>query len=146
VADDDPMILRTIAAIIDFEEDLDLIGVAEHTPGAVSTAADADVLVADVRMPGGGATEAARALRERGSHTTVVALTGYDSPADRERLTAAGVAACLVKGCAIEDIVETIRTAARAAQASRDGNRRFSTTTSTRRRDNGSVRPCASSA
>ena len=145
VADDDPMIRRTIAAIIDFEDDLVLVGVAEHTPGAVATAVEADVLVADVRMPGGGAMEAARALRERGSHATVVALTGYDSASHREQLTAAGVAACLTKGCAIEEIVETIRTAARATQASRAGKRRFATKASTWGRDNGSMTACASS-
>jgi DNA-binding NarL/FixJ family response regulator len=146
VADDDPMIRRTIAAIIEFEDDLQLVGVAEHTPGAVHLALAADVLVADVRMPGGGAIQAARELREAGSHATVVALTGYDAPGDREQMTEAGVVATLVKGCAIEDIVETIRTAAKATQASRAGSRRFSTTASTWRRDLGSSASCASSA
>jgi DNA-binding NarL/FixJ family response regulator len=117
VADDDALIRRTIAAIVEHEQGLELAGVAPDTPGAVRAALGADVLIADVRMPGGGAVAAARQLRVVGSHAAVIALTGHDSPQERRNLTTGGVAICLVKGCSIAEIVEAIRTAAHASNA-----------------------------
>lgn len=146
IADDDALVRRTIAAIVDFEKDLELVGEAENTDGAIEMALEADVLVADVRMPGGGAAVAANALRTLGSPTSVVALTGSDSASDRAELTEAGVVAYLVKGCEIEEIIEAIRTAAKATQASRLDSRRFATSSSIEARANGASAFPASSA
>lgn len=146
MADDDAMVRRTIAAIVEFESDLELAGQAERTDEAIEVALEADVLIADVRMPGGGAVAAAGALRRMKSPTAVVALTGFDSPSDRAALAEAGVVACLVKGCEIEEIVEALRTAGRAAHASREGSNRFATRSSTDSRDSGASSFRASSA
>jgi DNA-binding NarL/FixJ family response regulator len=146
VADDDALIRRTIVAIVEYEATLELAGVAGHVNGAGRVLGDADVLIADVRMPGGGAVEAARQLRASAADCVVVALTGFDSISDRQQLMEAGVTACLVKGCPIEEIVEAVRTAATAAQANRAGKSCADTSSSTRRLEDDCKRPWASSA
>ena len=114
VADDDPLIRRTISAIIEHEEGWELVGVAEDTDTALALAKEADVVVADVRMPGGGALALAQGLREAGGSAAVVALTGYDAPGARDEMAQAGVSAVLLKGCAIEEIIDAVKAAANA--------------------------------
>lgn len=112
VADDDPLIRRTIAAIVEYEEGWELVGMAEDTAGAIELAKQADVVVCDVRMPGGGALAVAEGLRKAGTQAGVVALTGYDAPGARDELAGAGVSAVLLKGCSIDEIIDAVRTAA----------------------------------
>ena len=112
VADDDPLIRRTISAIVEHEDGWELAGVAEDTATAIELARHADVVVCDVRMPGGGALALAAGRRDAGLSTGVVALTGYDAPGARDEMADAGVSAVLLKGCAIEDIIDAVKKAA----------------------------------
>lgn len=63
--------------------------------GALETAAgfDPDVILLDIGLPGIDGFEVARRLRadERHARTLIVAVTGYNEPADRERSRLAGI-------------------------------------------------------
>jgi DNA-binding NarL/FixJ family response regulator len=116
VVDDEPS-MRSVL------EDL----VAEHPcfelAGSGSTAAEAielartlrpDVILLDVRLPGGG-PEAARGILASSSGTVVVAISAYGDRGSLHRMEVAGVSAYLVKGRASElDIVSAIERAAAA--------------------------------
>lgn len=114
VADDDPLFREALAAAIAAEPVLDVAGSAGGADEAVAIAdaAQPDVALVDVHMPGGG-KRAVRGIRERSPDTKVVALSGS---ADREAVLGmlrAGAAGYVVKGVDPAEIVEAVLRAAR---------------------------------
>jgi DNA-binding NtrC family response regulator len=73
-------------------------------------AGDIDVVFTDIRMPGGG-FEVLSDVRERGTHTPVIFITGSTSPEWKERAEAEGVFTYLVKPVGKEDILSALRRA-----------------------------------
>ncbi|MGO4222030.1 ATP-binding protein [Lysobacter sp. TAF61] len=69
---------------------------------------DPDVVILDIGMPRMTGYDVARALRARGVKVPLIALTGWDQPADRERAFAAGFDHHLVKPVAIPILVRLL--------------------------------------
>ena len=76
VADDERSVLDVLEALIGAEEDLRLIGKAADADDAIAAAVShqPDVVLLDVRMPGGGGLRAAREIARRCPSTRVIAL------------------------------------------------------------------------
>lgn len=72
-----------------------------------------DVALLDLRMPGMGGLEAARAIKETTPLTQVLILTAYDDPSLEQEASKEGVYAYLVKGCSQELIRDMIGSAYR---------------------------------
>jgi two-component system, sensor histidine kinase and response regulator len=95
-----------------------------HTVLAVCNGQDAlralqqqtfDAVVLDEEMPGMNGTEVVRKIRARenqSGHIVVVAVTGYNSEPDKERLLSAGFDAVLGKPFRMEVLEATLRSAA----------------------------------
>jgi diguanylate cyclase (GGDEF)-like protein len=115
IADDDPSIRLTLAALARREESLDLVGQAEDATQAIELAAlrRPDVVVLDWEMPGGGGVRAAVEIREAAPTTRIVALSAHDSPAAQLDMSRAGAVGFVVKGAPDEEIVRVIRSAVR---------------------------------
>jgi diguanylate cyclase (GGDEF)-like protein len=115
VADDDPMIRLTMAALIEREPGLELVGQAEDADQAIEMAARRrpDVVLLDVNMPGGGGLRAANDIRELNPAVKVVALSADDSQGAQYDMTRAGAVGYVVKGSPDEEIVRVIRSSAR---------------------------------
>jgi diguanylate cyclase (GGDEF)-like protein len=115
IADDDPTIRLTLAALVQREDGFDLVGQAEDAPQAIELAAlrRPDVVVLDFDMPGGGGVRAAVEIREAAPTTRIVALSGHDTPAAQLDMSRAGAVGFVVKGSPDEEIVRIIRSAAR---------------------------------
>src|SRR2546423_11387345 len=83
IADDDVSIREAVADLVSDEPDLELVGVADATETAVQLCLEhrPDVVLLDMRMPGGGGVHVAQVIRERGLPTQVVGLSALASPA-----------------------------------------------------------------
>lgn len=111
VADDHPLILAGIAALIEGEPELELLGQAVDTGQAVAQYENLrpDVLLLDLNMPGGGGLEATARIRVRHPQARIVILTTYEGDEDVHRALEAGASAYLLKHSGFEEIVHCVR-------------------------------------
>jgi len=90
-------------------------GVADGAEAADACAAtSADVVLMDFRLPGVDGAAATRAVLDRCPGVAVVCLTAEATEAEDEAVRAAGAAALVRKGGAIEELVEAVRGATEA--------------------------------
>jgi len=114
VADDDPVMRLLMGAVIARDPEMELAGEAEDAEEAIAAAERLrpDVALLDIEMPGGGGLHAALQIRARCPGTRVLALSGHQTDAARDQMTAAGAVGYLVKGAPPEDVLRAIRDAA----------------------------------
>jgi DNA-binding NarL/FixJ family response regulator len=111
LADDHPVVREGLRGMLDAEPDIEVVGEAASGPEAVALAGQLrpDVVLMDLRMPGGDGVEATRRL----TGTTVVVLTTYDSDADILRAVEAGAAGYLLKDTPRTVLADSVRAAAK---------------------------------
>lgn len=111
IADDHPLILAGLAAIIRSEPDLELLGQASDATGAVEqyVRLRPDVLLIDLNMPGGGGIEAIRGIRALVPDAKIVILTTYDGDEDVHRGMLAGASGYLLKQSGLDDVLHCVR-------------------------------------
>lgn len=115
VADDDPTVRDALADLLRSQDDLELVATAADHPGTIAAALgrDPDVILMDLRMPGGTAEQTIRTIRARAPHIGILALSAYeDGDAVLEALAAGGFG-YLVKGTPGYEILEALHRAAR---------------------------------
>jgi len=110
IADDHPLILAGLAALIEAEPALALLGQAQDADGAVAAYARMrpDVLLVDLNMPGGGLEAIAR-VRAHYPQARIVILTTFEGDEHVHRALAAGASAYLLKQSAFEQILHCLR-------------------------------------
>jgi EAL domain-containing protein (putative c-di-GMP-specific phosphodiesterase class I)/CheY-like chemotaxis protein len=113
VAEDDPAVRAALAELIAGEPAFVLVGLAEDAPQAVAIAAAErpDIVLLDVRMPGGGGVAAARGIGRRSPRSKVIALSGQADRGTVLQMLEAGVVGYLLKGGSVDEIVEAIKRA-----------------------------------
>jgi DNA-binding NarL/FixJ family response regulator len=111
LADDHPVVREGLRGMLAAEPDIEVVGEAASGPEAVAIARRLrpDVILMDLRMPGGDGVEATRQL----AGTAVVVLTTYDSDADILRAVEAGAAGYLLKDTPRAVLADSVRAAAR---------------------------------
>jgi DNA-binding NarL/FixJ family response regulator/EAL domain-containing protein (putative c-di-GMP-specific phosphodiesterase class I) len=119
IADDDSGYRSALAAVIDQEPGLSLVGVGRSGAEAVALALELepDVVLVDVRMAGGGGAVVARELATADSPSRVIALSAYDDQSTVIQMFDAGASGYLLKGTTVEALVESITKAARGLRA-----------------------------
>jgi DNA-binding NarL/FixJ family response regulator len=110
LADDHPVVREGLRGMLAAEPDIEVVGEAASGPEAVTLAGRLrpDVILMDLRMPGGDGVEAIRQL----PGATVVVLTTYDSDADILRAVEAGAAGYLLKDTPRAVLADRVRAAA----------------------------------
>ena len=115
LVDDHPVVREGIRGMLSAETGLTVVGEAASGPEAVALAAalSPDVVLMDLRMPGGdGVAATARITAEYpGAH--VLVLTTYDTDADILRAVEAGATGYLLKDTPRADLADAVRAAAR---------------------------------
>jgi PAS domain S-box-containing protein len=115
VAEDEKPLCEAICELIDGESAFELIGCAEDADEAIRLARETlpDVVLVDVKMPGGGGRRAAREITTWCPLTSVVALSAYADRVTVVDMLRAGAVGYLVKGVSPEEILEALSRAAR---------------------------------
>jgi DNA-binding NarL/FixJ family response regulator len=110
IADDHPLILAGIAALIESEPGFALLGKAMNADQAVEHHARLrpDVVLVDLNMPGGGLDAIAR-IRRHDAAARIVILTTFEGDEDVHRGLQAGASAYLLKQAGFEEIVDCVR-------------------------------------
>jgi two-component system response regulator DevR len=109
---DDYEVVRTgLRAMIETEEDLEVVAEAGGGEESVLLARSAlpDVVVMDVRMPGGGGVEACRALRDEHPGVQVVMLTSFSDAEALFNAIMAGASGFVLKQIRGRDLIDAIR-------------------------------------
>ena len=100
IADDEPVVRAALGQLIASEPAFELVGIAKDSDDAIAIAEHLrpDVVLVDVRMPGGGGPAAARGIRKGSSQTKVVALSAYGDRDTVLEMIRSGAVGYLVKG------------------------------------------------
>jgi DNA-binding NarL/FixJ family response regulator len=115
IVDDHPIVRAGLVGILATEADLKVVGEASSAAEAVTAARATlpDVVLMDLRMPGGDGVTATSGVLAAAPAARVVVLTTYESDADIVRAVEAGAAGYLLKDAGRADLVAAIRAAAR---------------------------------
>jgi DNA-binding NarL/FixJ family response regulator len=130
LADDHTVVRQGLRALLNAEEDIEVIGEAENGRQAVMLARKSppDVVVMDVAMPMLNGLEATRQILRSGTHTRVLVLSSYGDDECVQQLMQAGASGYLIKQTAANDLLKAIREVQR-------GNAFFSPAIAKRLRD-----------
>ena len=106
------MIREALAALLSFEDDIEVVAQVGRGDEVVAAATehDADVALLDIEMPGLDGLSAASALRRAKPELKIVILTTFGRPGFMRRAMESGVSAFLVKDSPADRLAETVRT------------------------------------
>ncbi|WP_092382891.1 response regulator [Micromonospora phaseoli] len=115
LVDDHPVVRAGVVGMLAGADDITVVGEAGDEAEAVAVVRDRhpDVVLMDLRMPGGDGVAATARIRTESPATRVVVLTTYETDADILRAVEAGAAGYLLKDVSRTDLIAAVRTAAR---------------------------------
>jgi DNA-binding NarL/FixJ family response regulator len=110
VADDEETVVDVLRALIGSDPSLRFVGAAHNAEDAIELTARErpDVVLLDVRMPGGGGLRATREITKRCAPTKVVALSAHEDSDTVIGMISAGASAYVPKGDPTDKILRTI--------------------------------------
>lgn len=111
LAEDQGMVLGALAALLDLEDDLQVVAKAEDGRAALAAVegTQPDVLVTDIEMPGMSGLELAAEVRSKWPAVRVMVLTTFGRSGYLRRASAIGVSGFLLKDAPAGDLAEAIR-------------------------------------
>ena len=111
VADDHALFRRGLEMVLEAESDIDVVGEANDGEEAVTLATEhmPEIVLMDVRMPGGGGIEACRRIKELAPTVKILMLTISDEEEDLYEAIKAGASGYLLKEISIEEVADAIR-------------------------------------
>jgi len=114
LVDDHPVVRDGLRGMCESEADFRVVGEASDGVEAVALAKqlDPDVVLMDLRMPGGNGVDAITALAAAGSRANVLVLTTYDTDRDIMAALDAGATGYLLKDAPRDELFGAIRAAA----------------------------------
>jgi two-component system response regulator NreC len=117
LADDHAVVRGALRALLDGEDDMEVVGEATDVESARSAVrgAEPDVLILDVNMPDGLGVDAVPGLREEAPETAIVLLTMDRDLTLARRALEAGARGYLFKDAAHLELIEAVRNAAEGA-------------------------------
>ena len=109
VAEDQAMVLGALSALLDLEDDIDVVARARDGAEAMKLAErlEPDVVLTDIEMPRATGLELAARLVGRGM--AVIILTTFARPGYLRRALDAGVRGYLLKDAPAEDLARAVR-------------------------------------
>lgn len=113
IAEDQSLVLGALAALLEIESDIEVVGRAVDGDAALALveAQRPDVLLTDIEMPGRTGLELAAELARRALPTRVVILTTFARAGYLRRALDAGAAGYLLKDSPAEELANAVRRA-----------------------------------
>jgi len=114
IVDDHPVVRDGLRGMFESADGFTVLGEASNGVEAVDLAArlDPDVVLMDLRMPGGNGVDAIRELTRRDARSRVLVLTTYDTDSDTLPAIEAGATGYLLKDAPREELFTAVRAAA----------------------------------
>lgn len=114
LVDDHPMMRKGVVQLLEFEDDLEVVGEAGNGEEALRLAAELepDMILLDLNMKGMTGLDTLRAMRENGEDARIVVFTVSDDRNDVINVLRAGADGYLLKDMEPERLLEHIRQAA----------------------------------
>ncbi|RVU20460.1 response regulator transcription factor [Streptomyces antnestii] len=114
IVDDHPVVRDGLRGMFESADGFAVLGEASNGVEAVDLAArlDPDVVLMDLRMPGGNGVDAIKELTRRGARSRVLVLTTYDTDSDTLPAIEAGATGYLLKDAPREELFTAVRAAA----------------------------------
>ncbi|WP_327244262.1 response regulator transcription factor [Streptomyces sp. NBC_01320] len=114
VVDDHPVVRDGLRGMFDSAPGFRVLGEASNGVEGVGLVArlDPDVVLMDLRMPGGGGVAAIAELTARGARSKVLVLTTYDTDSDTLPAIEAGATGYLLKDAPRDELFNAVRAAA----------------------------------
>lgn len=111
IAEDQRILRGALGALLDFEDDMEVVGQSENGEEALKLVQELqpDVCLLDIEMPVMSGLMVAEKLKEIGSNCRVIILTTFARPGYFERAIKAGVHGYLLKDGSVEELAESIR-------------------------------------
>ena len=110
IADDDPLFMEALAAILGIESQIEIAGRAYDGEEATRLAGELapDVVLMDLSMPVVDGFEASRRIRAQATAPVVIVLTGSSYADDVDKARAAGAAGYVTKDRIAQDLVRIV--------------------------------------
>ncbi|MFB8019675.1 response regulator [Streptomyces rubiginosohelvolus] len=114
VVDDHPVVRDGLRGMFTAAPGFEVLGEAADGVDALAVVGelDPDVVLMDLRMPGGGGVAAIAELTRRGARSKVLVLTTYDTDSDTLPAIEAGATGYLLKDAPREELFAAVRAAA----------------------------------
>ena len=111
LAEDQVMIREALAALLSFEEDIEVVAQVGRGDEIVEAArrTNPDIALLDIEMPGMDGLTAAAELRQASPGVKIIILTTFGRPGFLRRAMESGVSAFLVKDSPAGKLTQTIR-------------------------------------
>jgi two-component system NarL family response regulator len=111
IADDHPVVREGLEALVNSQQDMNVVGEAANGKQAVQQflLQCPDVLLLDLRMPEMSGIEAIHAILEKAPKAKIIVLSTYNTDEDIYQALKAGAKAYLLKDSPREQLLESIR-------------------------------------
>ncbi len=121
LVDDHEVVRKGLRYVLDDLEDFDLIGEGASAQEAIRLAGELhpDVIILDIRMPGGSGLEACKKIREDWPEIDVIMLTSYADDESIAEAIAAGAVGYILKDGSTDELVRAL-TAVKRGEAALD--------------------------
>jgi DNA-binding NarL/FixJ family response regulator len=113
LVDDHPIVLSGLSALVESDEDLELVAVAGSVAGALAVAVEPGVALLDLNLPDGDGITLGATLKQRWPRLRVVVFTMHADDQFVVRSLGSGLDGYLLKDSDPDDVLAAIHTAAR---------------------------------
>lgn len=111
IAEDQSMVLGALAALLETENDIEVVGQARDGREALKLTLQhkPDLLLTDIEMPEMTGLEVAAELKQRGSSSRIIILTTFARPGYLRRAMQAGASGYLLKDSPASALADAVR-------------------------------------
>lgn len=111
IAEDQGMLLGALAALLELEPDMQVVGQVHDGKQALATTLEKrpHILITDIEMPVMSGLELTEALKEKGAATRVIVLTTFARPGYLKRALEGGACGYLLKESPSRELAAAIR-------------------------------------